>query len=292
MTRKKRTLTRPITICIASQKGGVGKSSLAVNLIDYLLKYVGSLLIMDLDPQANTSWWLCEATAAVTVKIEHLLSLAVTTNFREEPARSKFFEKAAEAKVDTYSRVPGHSFTLITSSLELGKPHMQNLAIQTPTATFDVLDALRLIAQDYSITLIDTPPNLESLTFAALAASDYLLIPIQPDALAMTGAKHVIELLPKIREHFNNRIKVLGIVINEHTDTRVARSAMQDIYSTFSDGLFFKTVIKRSVKVGELPSSRSTLMAANPSSKSGGEYEALAKEIYNRILKLEMEDEK
>ena len=185
-----------------------------------------------------------------------------------------------EATYDTF--INKKQLSLITSSLKLAKTKSQ-LTAEESIASFKVSELIKYIAQDYDLVIIDTPPSLEILTFSSIASSDYIIIPVQLDSLSINGAFDVInDILPAVRRYYNPHTKVIGVVINLYSNTKVAKVTKKKIKEVFGEYVF-NTAISRSVRMQELSVLRNTLNQVSPKSKSSLELSSLAEEIYYRL---------
>ncbi|HOS59121.1 MAG TPA: ParA family protein [Syntrophorhabdaceae bacterium] len=266
-----------IIATIANHKGGVGKSTLVYNLSRYLLKYYPKILVLDFDPQANTTWWLSEYADEIKVKIHDILKYGVTYDFQEKEYLEKFNTLVKYATVETVKK--DGSISLIGSSLDLATTKLE-LSKYDSIVYFKVIEIIRKISESYDLTIIDTPPSIEMLTSSAINASDYVLLPIQLDLLAIKGATDIAKILvPTAHRYYNPNLKILGVIINLHRDTKAQRASKKTAYETFGHYLF-NTMISRSEKVGQIATTRGTI----DKSKSDNQFALLAEEIHNRIL--------
>jgi chromosome partitioning protein len=276
---------RPTIISVTNHKGGVGKTSLSVNLSQYFLKYVDKVLVIDMDPQAHATWWLCKYADSVSATISDVLKFGLFNDIEDLEMRKQFKELVVKATYDRFMD-SNKQISVITSNLGLADTKVElSSSMQESIKYFRIREAIRFIAKDYDIVIIDTPPSIELLTWAAIASSDYILLPVQLDALSISGAKDVMnKIVPAIRKYYNPDIRILGMVINLHHDTKVSRISEEIIRETFKDYLF-RTFISRSVRVGELATIGETLNKVSPKSKSAKEFESLTKEILERLDK-------
>ena len=139
------------------------------------------------------------------------------------------------------------------------------------------------MAKDYDLTLIDTPPSLEMLTASAIYGSNYLIIPIQLDLDAISGATQILsDIVSTAHKYYNPELRLLGIIINLHRDT-VSQRVSNDVAKKTFGKLLFKTIISQSEKIYRLATSGGTLDNYSSKSKSHDQLTALAKEIYDRL---------
>jgi len=273
-------------IAITNHKGGVGKTALCVNLIRYMLeKHVDSILLLDLDPQANLTWTLNATTVAYSnPNIGALLSYAVKHNIDKEPEAATEFDKMRRfASVTTWTS-ENKCYAIIPSTLDLSDTKIEISSGQYESVKYyRISSAIRRMAQDYDLTIIDTPPNIEMLTWAGIASSDYIILPCDFAITSTQGARDIIKkIVPTVKEHFNPNLEILGVLMNGHYKAAAVKVAEENIRKTFGS-LVFDTIISRSAKVGELPNLRKTIFEESPRSKCAGEYSKLADEIVRRI---------
>jgi chromosome partitioning protein len=172
--------------------------------------------------------------------------------------------------------------SLIGSSLDLAAAKIE-LSKFEGTVYFKIVEIIRYLSEGYDLTLIDTPPSLEMLTASAIYASDYILLPIQLDLMAIKGATDILKnILPTAHKYYNPSIRVLGVIANMHKDTRSQRVSNEVAKKTFGEYLF-KTILSQSEKIKSLSVTRGTVDAHSPKSKSGDQFQALAKEVHDRI---------
>jgi len=267
-----------IVITIANHKGGVGKSTLTYNLSRYMLKYFHKILVLDFDPQANTTWWLSDYIDTPPYDINDVLKYGVSHDLRNDVYRDEFSDIVKCATIETISSAG--SVSLISSSLDLATTKLE-MSKYDSVVYFKIMEIIRYISMPHDLTIIDTPPSIEMLTSSAINASDYLLLPIQLDLLSIKGAMDIINmLLPTAHRYYNPHIKILGVVINLHRDTKSQRASRKVAANTFKHYLF-NTVISRSEKVGGLSTTKGTITK----SKSDSQFNQLVDEIYERLSK-------
>jgi len=267
-------------VTIANHKGGVGKTTLILNLSSYLTRYYKSILVLDFDPQANTTWGLFNLADQQKVMIHDVLRYGVAHDLETKEDYENFDQIIWSARVEM-TKNDGR-VSLIGSSLDLAATKKE-LSKYDSEVYFKIIDVVKYLSRGYDLTLIDTPPSLEMLTASAIYGSDYLLLPIQLDLMAIRGATDILKnVLTTAHKYYNPNMQVLGVIINLHKDTRSQRVSNEVAKKTFGT-LLFKTVISQSEKIKSLAVSRGTVDNYSPKSKSGDQFTALAKEIYERI---------
>ncbi len=246
-------------ISLVNQKGGVGKTTTAVNLAAYLASHGQRILLIDLDPQAN-------ATSGLGIQ---------------------------KAEIGIYDVLMGDS------SLEaaIQKTEQENLSVLPATpdlagATVELTDhpnklkAVLANLKDFDIVLIDAPPSLGALTINALTASNALIIPLQAEYYALEGIAGMLDTVERIKVSLNPNLKTLGIVVTMFdTRTNLAQQVEQNVRQHFGDSVFW-SVIPRNVKLSEAPSYGQTINKYAPISSGAGAYKRLAQEVMQRVQKL------
>ena len=251
-----------LVIAIANQKGGVGKTTTAINLAAALARRGRKVLLLDLDPQGNSS-------------ISFLDPLEVSDSMYE------LLIEGQETTAGTVYRTPIEGLDIIPSRINLAK--LESKLVGDFDAPFRLKDRLEALRARYDAVVIDTPPTLGLITVNALVAATHVLIPIQSSYFALEGTDDLLETIEKVKARPNPNLQVLGVVVTLHDKrTTLAREVHEQIRRVFGPKMF-ETVITKSVRLEESPAYKESIFTFAPHSTGAIEYAKLCEEVMNRV---------
>ena len=251
-----------IAIAIANQKGGVGKTTTAINLAAAMAMRGRRTLLVDLDPQANSSLTY--------------LDLRTTPRSMYDVLSNG---SSPLADVIQPTRVPG----LDIAPARIGLAKLESQLVGELDAHFRLKDRLAVVNDRYDIVVIDTPPALGLITVNALVAATHLLVPVQSSYFALEGTDDLLETVDKIRARPNPDLKLLGAVITLHDKrTTLSRDVRKAMTNVFGDRLF-RTTITKSIRLEESPAHKEPIFTFAPQSSGAYEYYRLCEEVIERV---------
>jgi chromosome partitioning protein len=249
-------------IAIANQKGGVGKTTTAVNLAAAFAQKGRRVLLLDLDPQGNSS-----------------------ISFLQQ---SSIYASAYDMMVDVETDLKGYVYktpieglSIIPAKINLAK--LESKLVGDFDAPFRLKDRLEHLRQEFDAIFIDTPPTLGLITVNALVAATHVLIPIQSSYFALEGTDDLLETIEKVKARPNPDLRVLGVVVTLFDKrTTLAREVCEQIRNVFGTQMF-ETVITKSVRLEEAPAYRESIFSFAPQSSGAFEYAKLCEEVMGRV---------
>ncbi len=251
----------PRVYAIANQKGGVGKTTTAVNLGGYLARMGHNVLLVDMDPQGNASSGLGVDIRNLTRSVYQLL-----------------IGELSASEILRASTVKNLSLLPATTDLAGIEPDL----LQTEGREYVLKKALEQIANRFDIVLIDCPPNLGILTLNALSFADRVLIPLQTEYFALEGLTQLLEAISRVQKNFNPGLTLDGVVLTMYdARTSMSQQVVEDVRHHFLDRVY-QTIIPRNVKLSEAPSFGQFIGEYAPDSTGASAYEQLAREVANR----------
>jgi chromosome partitioning protein len=251
-----------LIIAITNQKGGVGKTTTAINLAAAFAKRGTKTLLLDLDPQANSS-------------ISFLDPLKI-----DRSAYDLMMDGQEPGDLPVYQS-PLKDLDIVPARISLAK--LESKLVGDFDAPFRLKDRIEPLKKSYNVIVIDTPPTLGLITVNALVASTHVLIPIQSSYFALEGTDDLLETIEKVKARPNPNLEILGVLVTLHDKrTTLGREVYEQIRRVFGQKLF-ETVITKSVRLEESPAYKESIFTFAPQSSGAVEYEKLCKEVITRV---------
>ncbi len=252
-------------IAIANQKGGVGKTTTAINLAASLAAIEHPTLIIDIDPQSNSTSGLGIDSKTVTNSIYEIMIGSAELN-----------ESIRQTELDFLDLVPAH-INLVGAEIEMIDREERERILKKAVA-----DA----RERYDFVIIDCPPSLGLLTINALTASDSIVIPVQCEYFALEGLGQLLNTIKIVRQHLNPELDIEGVLLTMYdTRTRLSNQVAEEVKRYFDDRVF-KSVIARNVRLAEAPSFGKPALLYDSMSVGAKNYLSLAREIIKKNRKL------
>lgn len=248
-------------IAVVNQKGGVGKTTTAVNLGAYLAAAGKFVLLVDIDPQAN-------ATSGLGIDHRNLERGV----YEALVGTSSMKEVICETGQDGF-RVAPATAALAGAGIEL---------VNVSDREYRLRDAILGVRNDYDVILIDCPPSLGILTINGIVGADEVLIPVQAEYYALEGLGQLMSTIDLVRDNLKPELKVLGAVLTMYDPrTKLSQEVLHELYKFFPRGIF-RSVVPRTVRLAEAPSFGKSILSFDPTSKGAHAYERLAREFLER----------
>ncbi|HMO37926.1 MAG TPA: ParA family protein [Saprospiraceae bacterium] len=246
-----------IVISLLNHKGGVGKTTSAINIGAGLVELGKKVLLVDLDPQANLTLSLGIPRQPVTIY---------------ESLRGESELRPVQAK---------QNLDIVISTLDLSGAEME--LINEAGREQILRELFEPVREEYDFIIVDCPPSLGLLTLNALTGSDYVIIPLQTEFLAMQGLAKIKQVIQKVRLRLNKNIEIAGVMATMYDHRKVLNRDVVDTIKKYFGTLVFDTMIRDNVALAEAPSQRKDIFEYNRSSSGAEDYLALCQEIITRI---------
>lgn len=251
-----------ITIAIANQKGGVGKTTTAINIATALAATGWRVLLIDLDPQGNAS-----------------TGLGIGNEQRESSSYNLLIENAPLAECIQPTNIPG--LEIVPATVDLSGAEIELVSVEDRTGRLRRILAAQ--AARFDICVIDCPPSLGLLTLNALTAADTLLVPLQCEFFALEGLSHLLQTVERVQQRFNPDLGIVGVALTMFDRrNRLTDQVAEDVRSCLGD-LVFETVIPRNVRLSEAPSHGLPALVYDHNCSGSRAYMALARELIARL---------
>lgn len=249
-------------ICVTNQKGGVGKTTTAVNLGFYLAKSKNRVLIVDFDPQGNATSGLGIEKQSLKNSISEVMLGTV-----------KMSDIIVETKYKNLSLAPTTPL-LANTEVEMAKISKKFMQLRSAIAS---------VAENYDYVIIDSPPSLSLLTVNGMVAAHYLLLPVQTEFYALEGVAQLLDSMKLVKKGLNPNLKLLGVLATMYDKrTSLSTQVLEEVKKYFKDKVF-ETTIPRNVRVAEAPSHGAPVGSYDKFSKGAKAYKELAKEVVGRV---------
>lgn len=257
-------------ISVANQKGGVGKTTTVINLGYSLAEQGMKILLVDADPQGNTT----SGISNLKNQKPNLYSALI-----EEVSIEKVIYSLGDGK----NKVRENLF-IIPSNIDLAGAEIELVSMLFRELKLkEILDKIK---ENFDIILIDSPPSLGLLTVNSLVASDYVLIPLQCEYYALEGISQLLKTINLIRKNLNQNLEILSVLLTMYSRTTLAQQVIEEAQKYFKDKVF-KTLIPRNVRLSEAPSYSQSIFEYAPDSSGAEAYREITKEVIQRVFSKE-----
>jgi len=254
-------LTMSKIIAVVNQKGGVGKTTTAINVAAYLAEMGKFVLLVDLDPQGN-------ATSGLGIDRDNLEYGIYEALAKQRRIHDIIFNTAHDGL-----RVAPATQDLAAAAIEL---------VDVENREFQLRDLLAEVSHAYDYIIIDCPPSLGLLTINGLAAANELLIPVQAEYYALEGLGQLLKTVELVKNNIHPDLGILGAVLTMFDKrTKLSTEVMNELYKYFPNNIF-RSVIPRTVKLAEAPSFGQSILHYEPRGKGAKAYERLAREMLEK----------
>jgi len=251
-----------IRVAIANQKGGVGKTTTAINIATALAATGWRTLLIDLDPQGNAS-----------------TGIGISKSERKRSSYDLLVDQAPLAECVLSTRIP--NLDLVPATVDLSGAEIELVAVDQRTDR--LADALDKANPAYDIAFIDCPPSLGLLTLNALVAADTLLVPLQCEFFALEGLSQLLQTVERVQQRFNADLGIIGVALTMFDRrNRLTDQVADDVRSCLNE-LVFETVIPRNVRLSEAPSHGLPALVYDHACAGSRAYMALARELITRL---------
>ena len=250
-----------IRIAIANQKGGVGKTTTAINIATAMAATGWKTLLIDLDPQGNAS-----------------TGIGIAAANRVRSTYDLLIDGAALSTCVTATSIPG--LDIVPATVDLSGAEVELVSVEDRTGR---LRAVIGGETGYDICFIDCPPSLGLLTLNALAAADTLLVPLQCEFFALEGLSHLLQTVERVQERFNPDLGIIGVVLTMFDRRNRLTDLVADDVRSCLGNLVFESVIPRNVRLSEAPSHGLPALVYDYACTGSRAYMALARELISRL---------
>ncbi|MEN0007055.1 MAG: ParA family protein [Bacteroidota bacterium] len=244
-------------ISLLNHKGGVGKTTSAINIGAGLVELGKSVLLIDLDPQANLT-----------------LSLGI-------PRQPNTIYEAVRGESDLHPVTVKEGLDVVISTLDLSGAEME--LINEAGREFILRELFEPLQDTYDYIIIDCPPSLGLLTLNALTSSDYVFIPLQTEFLAMQGLAKIKQVIQKVKLRLNKKLRIGGVIATMYDNRKILNRDVVSTIKKYFGEMVFNTYIRDNVALAEAPAQRKDIFAYSPNSPGAKDYLSLCREIEERM---------